>query len=212
MHVPKPFKMSDFSQQLDFIDKNSFGVLTSCTTNSPDIEGENLLQATHLPFLLDKYQGSKGTLYTHIAKANSHVKMLDKQDALIIFNGPHGYISPTWYLSQPAVPTWNYAAVHVYGKVELLSAASTLDVINRTIAKYEQGLNDDKATIPDAYKQKLLGAIVGLKITISSIEGQQKLSQNRSRDEQLALVSTLENSSNLEDVALAKHMKEALCL
>ena len=126
MFIPKHNKMDNLSVAHDFIDEFSFGLVVS-----------NSLTGTHLPFVLHKNEGEMGTLYTHCAKANSHWKELDSTEALIVFTGPHSYISPSWYAKSPGVPTWNYSAVHVYGTVSLLNDSETLDVVEEVVHKYE---------------------------------------------------------------------------
>ncbi|MCL1065571.1 FMN-binding negative transcriptional regulator [Shewanella olleyana] len=203
MYIPKKLQMESQQQIHDFIDEFGFAVLT--TSN---------LTASHLPLLLKREEGELGTLYGHLAKANSHWKSMDCEPILAVFSGPHGYISPTWYDSFPAVPTWNYAAVHIKGEVSLTDEETTLQVLTDTIDKYESGLlsplnnsASEHGFIPAEYKAKLSKAIIGFKISITSIEGKLKLGQHRTTADQLGVIAGLNQSTRLDDQALLAYTK-----
>ena len=126
MYIPNHFKMNELFECHHFIKEYSFGIIINTT-----------LTGSHLPFILNKSEGEFGTLYAHCARANPHYKEFENNEVLIIFNGPHSYISPAWYAQSPAVPTWNYAAVHAYGKVTLLDKNATLNTVNNMVKNYE---------------------------------------------------------------------------
>src|ERR1044071_9429828 len=107
MYLPSDFKEEDFQKLAAFIHQFSFATLVSGRSGS--------LQASHLPFLFDEKRGKSGFLRGHMAKANPHWKTIEEEEVLVIFQGPHAYISPTWYEASETVPTWNYATVHAYG-------------------------------------------------------------------------------------------------
>ncbi len=131
MYVPESFQESDVAVQQEFIERNSFGLLVSHHLGSPF--------ATHLPVVLDRTQGSQGTLLGHMAKANPQWKHFANEDCLVVFSGPHSYISPTWYEADNMVPTWNYVAVHAYGKFELVEdQESVLSILRRSVDTYER--------------------------------------------------------------------------
>src|ERR1700759_3803266 len=109
MYVPSHFAETDLATLHDFIERYSFGLLVS------QVDGQPF--GTHLPFLLDR-SAPHGTLIGHMARANPHWQSLREQPALVVFAGPHAYISPTWYEAANVVPTWNYTAVHVSGHAE----------------------------------------------------------------------------------------------
>src|SRR5215471_2579281 len=114
MYIPAAFRETRLEVLHALIREHSFATLIS------EVNGQ--LFATHMPFLLDSTRGANGTLRGHMARANPHWQSFSEgQAALVIFQGPHAYISPSWYLSEPAVPTWNYSAVHAYGTPMLLS-------------------------------------------------------------------------------------------
>lgn len=197
MYIPTNMQMSDLSTTHDFIDEFGFGVIVSGS-----------LTGTHLPFVLHRDEGRNGVLYSHCAKANPHWKELDNQEVLIIFSGPHSYISPSWYAHSPAVPTWNYAAVHAYGTVSLLDNTQTLDAVEAVVNKYEPDLLVKKSIITDEYRDKMLLGIVGFKVELSHIEGKLKLGQLRKKEDQLGVYEALSQSNNPEGQALALYMKK----
>jgi len=146
-------------------------------------------------------------LYTHLAKANSHWQGLAGQEVLMIFSGPHAYISPTWYGKGPAVPTWNYAAVHAKGTVTVLNELDTLNVVNQTVEKYEPTLLKNTELFNSEFNSRLAKAIVGLKIDITHIEGKQKLGQQRTQSDQIGVFEALQQG-DLEAQLLAEYMKK----
>ncbi|MFT4940852.1 MAG: transcriptional regulator [Paraglaciecola sp.] len=197
MYIPAKLKMSETRETHDFIDEFGFAVLVS----------EPLL-GSHLPFLLNRDEGECGVLYAHCAKANPHWKALAGTQAMVIFSGPHAYISPTWYAKAPAVPTWNYAAVHAYGVASLLDDNQTLEVVQRLVKKYEPSLMDNKTVLADDNVEKLLSSIVGFKITLNRLDGKLKLGQHRRPADQTGVYQALSTSLNHDDQALAQYMKK----
>ncbi len=219
MYTPKNLTMEDTGQIYAFMKAFSFAILVSNTNltkenkdkkDSKQSQEANSLNGTHLPFLLNEQEG---VLYSHMAKANPHWQSLEGTEVLIIFSGPHAYISPTWYAKSPAVPTWNYAAVHAYGKVSLLNDDDTLRVIDDTLKTYEPSLlktNEEgvKEPVTDEFKHKLLSAIVGFKIEITKLEGKLKLGQHRPKADQEGVYKALSKSPRLDDQALALYMEK----
>lgn len=180
--IPPSFQVDDVAILYDFIDRYSFATLVSTLHGSPF--------ATHLPLLLDR---ENDVLLGHIARANPHREAFTReQDTLAIFAGPHAYISPSWYVTAPSVPTWNYTAVHVYGTSRILSAERTREVVDRTILKYESTREAPWSNdLPEDYRQKLLAGIVGFEMPIMRIEGKFKLGQNRSEPDQASMRAAL---------------------
>ncbi|MBE3555178.1 MAG: FMN-binding negative transcriptional regulator, partial [Thermicanus sp.] len=184
MYIPRPFEVSDQQELFNFIKNNSFGILFSRT--------ERGLFATHLPFLLEE-RTNQGYLLAHMAKENPHWKELQREEVLVVFSGPHTYISPTWYGDKNTVPTWNYVAVHVYGECELIEDQDSLNsIMEKTVQFYESSLpNPWQADINDEFVKRLMKAIVGFRIRIARIEGKWKLSQNHSIERQQNVISSL---------------------
>ncbi|WGL15045.1 FMN-binding negative transcriptional regulator [Microbulbifer bruguierae] len=177
MYTPNHFAVSDRQELLQFIHNNGFGALIS--------NHQSQLQASHLPFLLDE---GGHRLMCHLARQNDQLDAIDGHPVLVIFNGPHAYISPRWY-TKPGVPTWNYQAVHVHGIARSFTDEQRLKTMVDSLSeKYESGV--DAPWQPD-YSPKLLRAIVGVEIEISEIQGTYKLSQNRPQQDRLQVVDAL---------------------
>jgi transcriptional regulator len=191
MYIPKHFDITDREEILAFIKANSFGQLIST------VDGK--LFSTHMPFLLSEDQSK---LLGHVAKQNPQWQDIHDQTVLITLQGPHDYISPSWYKS-PGVPTWNYQAVHIYGRCEVIRNPEQIKTIIDTLTeKYEsQFENPWQAN----YQDVMLQAIVGLEITITEIQCKYKLSQNRSMEDRQNVVKELDNT---ESVELAKAMQK----
>lgn len=205
MYVPRAFAMVGVMKQHQFITEFGFGIMISTDDNHAN---KYKLQATHLPFILNSNEGKYGTLYSHMARSNSHWKTLAGEDVLVTFSGPHSYISPIWYQASPAVPTWNYVSVHVHGKVELLNQEETLWAVDEIVKQYEANLLNSDTIMPDEYKNKLLASIVGVKVAICRIEGQQKLGQHRNVEDQKGVYTGLSKSDRIESLALANYMSK----
>lgn len=197
MFIPRSFNMPSLAHKHQFIHEFGFGVIISSS-----------LAGTHLPFVLAAQEGECGTLYTHCAKANPHWKELDGQQVLVIFTGPHSYISPSWYAKSPGVPTWNYSAVHASGTANILGDSDTLNAVEQLVSKYEPKLLTERDILTEQYQSQLLSGIVGLKIELTTIQGKQKLSQNRCAQDQQNICEALSKSRDLNDLALAKYMRK----
>lgn len=178
MFIPKQFKVTDTDEIFDFVEANSFGQLIS------NVDGR--LFSTHMPFLLSEH---KDSVIGHLAIQNPQHSDLHGQDVLITLQGPHDYISPSWYAS-PGVPTWNYQAVHIYDKASVFSSSEGLKrIIDTLTEKYESRFSEPWQ--PE-YKAAMLNAIVGVEVTITDIQCKYKLSQNRSSEDRAQVVDKLE--------------------
>jgi transcriptional regulator len=198
MYIPKHFKMDHDEVMYDFIEKNSFATLFSHHNGEP--------YATHLPILLNK---EEGYLYGHFARPNEQWKDIANQKVLVIFQGPHCYISPSWYETNQAVPTWNYVAIHVYGKLEIVEEEkevfdSLVDMVN----KYEKPDSSyHLENVDENFIKGMSKGIVGFKIQINKIEGKAKLSQNHPTERQELIIKQLENSKDQNNIHIAELMK-----
>ena len=174
MYIPAHFREDDTGLLQNVIQEYGFATLVTCQGQRPF--------ASHLPFLLDANRGQYGTLRAHIARANPQWQDFDMgQEALALFQGPHAYISPSWYEAALSVPTWNYVAVHVYGVPRLVDETRLHTMLQDMVAVYEAGFATPwKFALPDDYVDKMLKAVVGFEIEIARLEGKFKLSQNRS--------------------------------
>ncbi|MGG0456968.1 FMN-binding negative transcriptional regulator [Bacillus mycoides] len=201
MYIPKHFTIQDEEKKYEIIEQNSFATLFSQHNGAP--------YATHLPLLLNR---ETLTLYGHFARPNEQWKDSGNQQVLAVFQGPHSYISPSWYETNKAVPTWNYVALHVYGELEIVEDEQELiDSLQDLVHKYENpkstySLNDVDAN----YMEGLSRGIVGFKIKINKIEGKAKLSQNHSMERRKLVVEELEKVGSEGSRGIARWMKEQL--
>lgn len=202
MYSLPAFQEPDLATVHDAIERYSFGQLVS------QVDGQ--LFATHLPFLLERTSGKCGTLIGHTARANPQCVAAGDQLVLAIFSGPHVYVSPTWYQSENVVPTWNYIAVHVYGKIQLVEdQAQLLEIVTKTTAAYERSMPspwtfDGTTTFID----RLLAQIIGFRIEIDRIEGKWKLNQNHPPERQQRVVAALEQRPDDNSQAVAAAMRK----
>lgn len=194
MYVPKHFSVEDRDSLDRVIRDNPFGLLVGAAGGAPF--------ATHLPFLLD---GDR--LLAHVARGNPHWKAIDgKAEMLAVFSGPHAYVSPRWYAPGPAVPTWNYVAVHVYGAPRIIEdAASVGALLDRLVAEYEAGAWTVEGQDPD-YIGRMMRGIVAFEMPVARIEGKFKLSQNRPAEDRRRVAGELADSGSAADGELARLM------
>ena len=204
MYIPVAFSETDLTKLHDFIEENSFGLLVT--------QVDGLPFATHLPFLLERKSGQHGTLVGHVARANPHWQEAAGQAALAIFSGPHAYISPTWYEAEQAVPTWNYAAVHVYGKVQIIEDESgLLKIVQDMVRVYEQAMPQPWSFDGSAkFVKRLLAQIVGFRIEIEKIEGKFKLNQNHPVERRRKVERALQRRGDENALAVAAMMQAML--
>jgi transcriptional regulator len=200
MYIPAANRVSDSAKINEFIHANGFATLVT--------NGKNGLWASHLPFVFDEEEGG-GRLRCHMARANEQWQHIDSNpEVLCIFLGPHAYVSPSWYTVKVAVPTWNYASVHVYGKPKLEDDAFLLKVIQDTTIKYESKMPVPwKMDLPKDYVAGMMRAIVGFSVQITRIEAKFKLGQGRSKEDQLGVLAGLERTGALESLSLANFTK-----
>ena len=174
------------------------------------------LVATHLPLVLHAEASEYGTLRGHMARANSQwTQASDSPDALVIFSGPHQYISPSWYPTKRedgrVVPTWNYAVVHAYGPLtQHHETAWLLKHLNSLVTQHEAGFEHpwNVADAPADYIERQTGGIVGIEIPIRRLEGKWKLSQNRSERDRAGVIESLREVNTADSIAMRALMSE----
>ena len=204
MYIPEHFKEADSERISALIEGNSFGMLVTVPEGAPFV--------SHLPFIFDPNAGSKGKLLCHMARANPQWQHFSScGEVLAVFQGPHAYVSPSWY-SSPGVPTWNYAVVHLRGKPRLIESESKLEaLVERLTHVYESHMPSPwKPNLAGEQRTKLLNTIVGFEIEITDIQAKFKLSQNRPPEDQQSVVEKLGQSNNQTEVAVAKLMSGVL--
>jgi transcriptional regulator len=199
MYIPELYKNENQEDIQNFIHQNGFGILINQTNGK--------LWATHIPLLLEEKDG-KQILVGHVSRENPQADSFKtNDDVLAIFSGAHTYISSSWY-DHENVPTWNYLAVHVYGKVQLHSLEETIEALKRLVDKYE-AKSENPVRVEDLSKKTMLQArgIVSFEIEITAIEAMKKLSQNRDEKNYQNIISKLENSHDNQSIEVAKEMK-----
>jgi transcriptional regulator len=200
MYIPQHYKQTNLAEIKDFLIQNSFGILINQVNNKP--------WATHIPMELDTDENGKDILVAHISRANPQASYLDEEgDVLCIFNGPHSYISSSWY-KEEEVPTWNYIAVHIYGKLTVISEEETMESLHQLVDKYERNSKNPISLhdMSDETLQQVKG-VVGFKISIDTIQATYKLSQTRAEDHP-KIISELEDTKLAPACAIAQAMKK----
>jgi transcriptional regulator len=190
MYVPRHFQEQDPERLLALMKQHAFATLVT-------VDGDGAPFATHLPFLVERDAQGTFRLHAHLARPNPQWRAFSEaRDVLVLFQGPHGYVSPTWYASSPQVPTWNYATVHAYGRAHLLEAPEdVLRVLRDTAALYESGNPEPwRPEQVDDYVRRLLAGIVAFEVRVSRLEGKFKLSQNKGEEDRRGVIAGLERS------------------
>ncbi len=206
MYNPKHFEQKDLVALRELIHAYGFATLIS--------HNDGAFMVSHIPVMLDERSAPNGKLIGHLARANPHGQILAKGgEALVMFQGPHTYISPSWY-EHPnrMVPTWNYTVAHVYGAARILDdKAQVKQIVRALVHQYESGFAQPWAMdLPDDYLDANLNAIVGFEIDIARIEGKFKISQNRTPVDQQRVIAALKQQSDGMSQAMAKLMQQRL--
>jgi transcriptional regulator len=177
MYSPKFNLVTDRAVLIGAMRAYSFAILFG------PLDGAAPLTATHLPLVV-KDEGPHGLLEGHFARANRHWQALAGRETLVVFSGPHSYVSPALYTDPLSVPTWNYIAVHAYGTLELVEDEAGKDaLVTGLICAHEPGFEERWRGMPEEFRRSMLAEIVGFRIPIARIEGKFKLSQNRDEAE-----------------------------
>jgi transcriptional regulator len=201
MYIPPSFAAPDPTAVIQAIEEYSFAFVVS------GADGD--LVASHLPLLYDRTNGPHGTLLGHMARANAQWQTAAGRPVLAVFSGPHAYVSPRWYEAERVVPTWNYLAVHAYGRLELVEEPGQAEaILRRTIAQYE----GEGWQIPTdrAFVEGLLRQIVAFRIPVQRLEGKWKLSQNQPPARREKVAAALEQSGREADRAVAREMRRLM--
>lgn len=200
MYVPKHFAEADEGKLSAFMQRHSFALLTTT-----DEAGSPF--ASHLPLL---WEPETGRLLGHMAKANPQWRhFANGREVLVVFSGPHAYVSPSWYGKHPSVPTWNYAAVHAYGRPQLVEGREeTTALLRRLVDVYESGFAQPwRMELPEKYETAMIGAIQAFAIEVTRLEGKLKMSQNRDAEDRARVIAELEAQGG-EGAAVAGVMRE----
>ncbi|SDG83554.1 negative transcriptional regulator, PaiB family [Flavobacterium omnivorum] len=201
MYTPEIYKNENSEEINKFLQENSFGILIN--------QSNGKLCATHIPLELDVNKEGEDILYGHISKENPQWKgFTDNDQVLAVFSGPHSYISSSWY-DHENVPTWNYIAVHVYGKIKIIEGEGVVESLKKLVDKYEQN-SEKPIRIEDLAQKTMLQSrgIVAFEIKITEIQATRKMSQNRDAKNYQTIITELEKINTDQSIATAKEMKK----
>lgn len=205
MYTPPYFKNSDGSALIDLAQKYSFATLIS-------VDSERQLAISHLPLILETEGDEITKIVGHFALRNPQVKSIRQNNQVtVIFQGPHTYITPTWYRSGRDVPTWNYCVLHITGKLKFIEGFQPIcNILETTTKTYEQGPKAWRFELPADLEDPsaLTSAIIGFEITPVKIEAKFKLSQNRSIDDQTGMIEGLSERTDENSLEIQSLMKK----
>jgi transcriptional regulator len=200
MYIPSFNTFSDKHEIIAFMQRYSFATIVTMIDEKP--------VATHLPFLV-KEENEKLLLLSHFAKANPQSKAVFNKQSLVIFTEPHAYISPSNYESEKSVPTWNYLAVHAYGRATLIeSVKGKTGLLKHTINTYEAAYMQQWDKLPEDFKSKMMNGIVAFEIEVTDLQAKKKLSQNRTDREIENVIHSLEKSEDTHTRDIAEYMRQ----
>lgn len=201
MYTPDLYKNENQEEIRAFLRENSFGILINQTNGK--------LCATHIPIELELNANGKEILQGHISKLNPQAEGFRENDrVLAVFTGPHSYISSSWY-DHENVPTWNYIAVHVYGRIKIVDYENSVEQLKKLVDKYE--VNSKNPVRVENLSEKTMRearGIFGFEIEIKEIQATKKLSQNRDDHNYKNIISELEKTENPQSIAVAKEMSK----
>jgi transcriptional regulator len=203
MYLPRLFAVDDLPKLHGFMEQFSFASLVT--------QNEGHLIASHIPFVLDREAGAHGRLRGHVAVGNPQLAHLKSgSEALVMFQGPHSYISPSWYAAQENVPTWNYTAVHAYGRPRMLDRAGLIVLLKDLVHENEKSFERPWDFDPQAaWIEKMLPQIAAFEIPIERLEGKFKLNQNRKLADRKKVVEVLSASQDPAQRHMAELIQQA---
>jgi len=203
MYIPKFNRVDDRDLLLEAMRRYSFAILFG------PADAPSGPTATHLPLLV-KDKGEHGLLEGHFARANAHWADLSGRETLVVFPGPHTYVSPRNYVEELSVPTWNYIAIHAYGTLELIEGdEDKRRLVEELVAQHEPAYGDQWRAMPEGYRRTMLAGIMGFRIPIARIEGKFKLSQNR-KPEERQNVRAMQAAGSDDERELARWMERLM--
>jgi transcriptional regulator len=203
MYSPKFNQVTDRSILIEAMQAYSFAILFGPQS---DPQSHAPLAATHLPLVV-KDEGEHGLLEGHFARANRHWQSLAGRETLVVFPGPHSYVSPSLYIEPLSVPTWNYIAVHAYGTLSLIEDdPGKEELLKGLIQIHDPAWYEKWLAMPDGFRRTMLAGIVGFRVPIARIEGKFKISQNRAPEERRN-VHAAQSAGTPDEQALAAWME-----
>jgi transcriptional regulator len=200
LYIPKLYRNNNIEEVREFISQNGFAIIASSSGKK--------IEATHIPLLLDRNEAGRDILHGHMSKANPQWKNFTEGDEILaIFQGAHTYVSSSWY-EHENVPTWNYLAVHIYGKIHIYDEASLLKSLTKLVDKYEANSEHPVSvpTMSEKVMKENLGGVVGFEIEITEIYYATKLSQNQNDRDHENIIHELKKTGNPDAERIAGEM------
>jgi len=200
MYINKNNRQEDPAEIEEFVTQNGFAILVSQVDGRP--------WATHIPLMLSHNDEEQPILSGHVSKVNGQWKNIEGQEVLVIFSGPHTYISSSWY-DHENVPTWNYTAVHAYGRARLVTGDELAQALAKLTDHYEQQSEKPVSVegMSPGYFDSQVRGLVGFEIAVTQFQAVRKLSQNRDDVNHARIVDELEKRGDAQSVAIAEEMK-----
>jgi transcriptional regulator len=198
MYIPKIYREEDSKKIVEFLKRNNFPALVS-------YDGEKPL-ATHIVVDVTESEGGL-IIYGHMSRANPQWETLQGQEALLIFQGAHTYISPRWY-SQVNVPTWDYMMAHVYGKAREIAGSELYSALSRLVQNHEINTSYRLEGLPQDFLQREMNGIVGFAIAVTRVEASYKLSQNRTDQDRENIARELDQRGDEYSMEIAQAIRQ----
>ena len=202
-YIPKQFSFDGLIKQHDFIEKHNFGQLIVAKTRT--------LNVAHLPFFLDRNFKPKGRLLCHVATSNPIWEDIHSANVVAVFSGPHAYISPKWYVTNDQVPTWNNSAIYAHVTAKIIEQPDLGKHLSQLVEREEKLMSPDKPwsveEISSATYESMQKYIIGIELSISSIEAKMKMSQNRNPEDRMGVVEQLEVIGSEQTRSVASMIK-----
>jgi len=199
MYVPAAFRFDDVADMISFMKQYSFATIITVK--------EGLPIATHLPFQVREQEGGL-VLRSHFAANNELAGMIESTNSLVIFTEPHAYISPAQYDKLESVPTWNYLAVHAYGKANIVRDEKLVQsMLEEMIQEFEPAYLEQWNGLTDKFRKGMMKGLVAFEIPVTDLQGKKKLSQNKTAAERDRIISRLESEGDAAAKQLAQHMR-----
>lgn len=198
MYIPKYYREEDRQRILAFLKQNNFAALVT-------FDGEKPI-ATHTP--VEVVESENGwTIYGHLSRANPQKKTFDGQEALLIFQGAHTYISARWY-TEVDVPTWDYMIVHVYGRAREIQGDELYSVLSRLVERHEAATSYRLEGLPQDMVRKEIKGVFGFVMQVTRIDAGYKLSQGKTEEERGSIVSELERRGDENSKEIAEAIRK----
>ncbi|WP_418359558.1 FMN-binding negative transcriptional regulator [Sphingobacterium detergens] len=200
MYVPKHFQFKEYTEQVAFMKQYSFATIVSIKDNIPI--------ATQLPFQINEH-ADKLFLSSHFAVANEQAKYIVENTSLVIFSEPHAYISPMHYDKEESVPTWDYMAVHAYGTARIINNEDEkIEVLEQMIKTYDSAYLNQWRGLSDCFKKGMMRGIVAFELEVTDLQGQKKISQNKTAVERERIATYLEKGDNPIEKSIAASIRQ----